>query len=304
MLTTIENIYAVLNNWLRTGQAFTADVRDYAETVLGVCTLSELEPLVEDDENPDLEPFFEYLIFPDKRLLLSLEKVLTAPLSSTDIEHLTALLIAEHATVTLHETDLSCSFSVPDWMWESFITRLHLDDKTVPFLLSAAPCLQKTLPHTTRIYLRTAALKDSKEIRNALLLFFANTLVHDPIHADMLTTWIAAVTSLPEGGAATETVLKKQLEKRRRRLYKAIFDANEFSRKLQRFNMETLMMSGELPPAVNIDEARFEIRIIDRLSIALFQKNVGATEELEDRGWGDYVDYRRHTLFLPNTSES
>lgn len=304
MPTTIENIYAVLNNWLRTGQPFTADVKDYAETVLGVCTLSDLEPLVEDDENPDLEPFFEYLIFPDKNLLLSLEKIHTDPLSNAEIEALADMLIAEHTTVTLHEANLSCSFAVPDWMWESFITRLHLDDETVPFLLSTVPCLQETLPNSTRIYLRTAALTDSKELRDALLLFFAKTLFHDPNHKDMLTTWIAALTSIPEDKAATEAVLKKQLEKHRRRLYKAIFDANEFSRKLQRFNMETLMMSGELPPAVNIDEARFEIRIIDRLSIALFQENVGATEELEDRGWGDYADYRKHDSLLPKQFES
>lgn len=304
MPTTIENIYAVLNNWLRTSQPFTADVKDYAETVLGVCTLSDLEPLVEDDENPDLEPFFEYLIFPDKNLLLSLEKIHTDPLSNAEIEALADMLVAEHTTVTLHEANMSCSFAVPDWMWESFITRLHLDDETVPFLLSTVPCLQETLPNSTRIYLRTAALTDSKELRDALLLFFAKTLFHDPNHKDMLTTWIAALTSIPEDKAATEAVLKKQLEKRRRRLYKAIFDANEFSRKLQRFNMETLMMSGELPPAVNIDEARFEIRIIDRLSIALFQENVGATEELEDRGWGDYADYRKHASLLPKQFES
>lgn len=304
MLTTIENIYAVLNNWLRTGQAFTADAKDYAETVLGVCTLSELKPLIEDGDNPDLEPFFEYIIFPDKTLLLSLEKILTAPLPKTGIEKLAKLLITEHATVTLHEANQSCSFSIPDWMWESFLTRLHLDDETVPFLLSTAPCLKNTLPDTTRIYLRTAALNNSKKIRDALLLFFTNTLTHDSVHTDMLKTWVAALTSLPQDESATTAVLKKQLEKRRRRLYKAIFDANEFARKLQRFNMETLMMSGEVPPAINIDEARMEIRIIDRLSIALFQENVGAIEELEDRGWGDYVDYRKHARLLPSLPES
>jgi len=96
----------------------------------------------------------------------------------------------------------------------------------------------------------------------------------------------------------------EHLEKRRRRLYKAIFDANEFTIKLKRFNMETLMMSGDLPPAINVDDARMQIRIIDRIAIALFQKNVGAIEELEDRAWGDYNEYRQQLPPLPTMDEN
>ncbi|SIN69634.1 hypothetical protein [Halodesulfovibrio marinisediminis] len=299
MHTNLEAIYSILSKWLKNGQKFTADVKEYAETVLGVCTLSELESLVADSDNPDLEPFFEYIIFPDETLLHTLEPILTVPLSSDDIAELTSRLATKTPCITLHEATKTCSVPIPEWMWDDFIARLHLDDTTVTFLVQSLSKTPETIPLKTQSYLRTANIPDVPFLRNALVQFFMTTLPHDPLVNVMLSTWVDVLTSLPSNCEKNAATLEQHLEKRRRRLYKAIFDANEFTRKLQRFNMETLMMSGDLPPAINVEEARMQIRIIDRIAIALFQKNVGAIEELEDRSWGDYVDYRQHLMLLP-----
>lgn len=304
MQTTIETIYSILSHWLMNGQKFTADVKEYAEVVLGVCTLSELEPLVAECDNPDVEPFFEYIIFPDKNLLHALEPVLTTPLSSDDIALLVSRLITDTPCMVLHEAEHSCTFPIPEWMWNDFITRLHLEDTTVPFLMESIPDNTESLSISTRSYLRTANIPNSPFLHSALLHFFMTTLPHDPLFHSMLTTWVGILTSLSMSQDHTNTSLMEQLEKRRRRLYKAIFDANEFAIKLQRFNMETLMMSGDLPPAINVDDARMQIRIIDRIAIALFQKNVGAIEELEDRTWGDYNEYRQQLTPLPALNEN
>lgn len=304
MQTTIEMIYSILSHWLKNGQKFRADVKEYAEVVLGVCTLSELEPLVAECDNPDVEPFFEYIIFPDKKLRYALEPVLTTALSSEDVALLISRLIADNPSMILHEAEHSCTFPIPEWMWSDFITRLHLEDTTVSFLMGSMPDGADSLSIATRSYLRTANIPDSPSLHSALLQFFVTTLPHDPLFHSMLTTWVDILTSLPTSHDHTTTSLMKHLEKRRRRLYKAIFDANEFTIKLQRFNMETLMMSGDLPPAINVDDARMQIRIIDRIAIALFQKNVGAIEELEDRAWGDYNEYRQQLSPLPTLDEN
>lgn len=304
MQTTIETIYSILSHWLKNGQKFTADVKEYAEVVLGVCTLSELEPLVAECDNPDVEPFFEYIIFPDKKLLHALEPVLTAPLSSEDVTLLISRLIADAPCMILHEEEHSCTFPIPEWMWNDFITRLHLEDTTVPFLIESMPDGAESLSIATRSYVRTANIPDSPFLHSALLLFFKTTLPHDPLFHSMLATWVSILTSLSTSQEHTNTSLMEHLEKRRRRLYKAIFDANEFTIKLQRFNMETLMMSGDLPPAINVDDARMQIRIIDRIAITLFQKNVGSIEELEDRTWGDYTEYRQQLTPLPTLNEN
>lgn len=304
MQTTIETIYSILSHWLKNGQKFRADVKEYAEVVLGVCTLSELEPLVAECDNPDVEPFFEYIIFPDKKLRYALEPVLTTALSSEDVALLISRLIADNPSMILHEAEHSCTFPIPKWMWSDFITRLHLEDTTVSFLMGSMPDGADSLSIATRSYLRTANIPDSPSLHSALLQFFVTTLPHDPLFHSMLTTWVDILTSLPTSHDHTTTSLMKHLEKRRRRLYKAIFDANEFTIKLQRFNMETLMMSGDLPPAINVDDARMQIRIIDRIAIALFQKNVGAIEELEDRAWGDYNEYRQQLSPLPTLDEN
>ncbi|SHI48661.1 hypothetical protein ACQ0P8_00375 [Halodesulfovibrio aestuarii] len=304
MLTTIETIYSILNTWLNVGQNFTADVKEYAETVLGVCTLSELEQLIIDSDNPDIEPFFEYIIFPDETLLHTLEPTLGTPLSCKDVASLKSRLVTESPRIILHEAEYVCSLPVPEWMWTDFIARLHLKDKTVSILTASSPALTDSLSMETRSYLRTANIPDSPFLHTALLHFFMTTLPHDPLFRSMLSTWVEVLTSIPAKHRHTKTAPIEYLEKRRRRLYKAIFDANEFAKKLQRFNMETLMLSGDLPPAINIDDARKQIRIIDRLAIALFQKNVGAIEELEDRAWGDFCDYRRNLMLLPAVADT
>lgn len=304
MQTTNEAIYSILSHWLKNGQKFTADVKEYAEIVLGVCNLSELEPLVAGSDNPDVEPFLEYIIFPDKPLLYTLEPILTTPLSNNDVAQLTSRLVAKTPYMTLHEAEHTCSFPIPEWMWNDFIARLHLEDTTVSFLLASSPELNNSLSIPTRSYLRTANIPDSSSLRTALLHFFKATQPHDPLFHSMLSTWVGVLTSLPASLGHSATSLLEHLEKRRRRLYKAIFDANEFTRKLQRFNMETLMMSGDLPPAINVDDARIQIRIIDRIAIALFQKNAGAIEELEDRTWGDYSEHRQQLMPLPALDEN
>lgn len=303
MHTNIETIYSILTNWLRNGQKFTADVKEYAETILGVCTLSELEPLFADNDNPDIEPFLEYIIFPDETLLHALEPILATPLSSEDVARLTSRLVAETPRMILHEAEHTFSFPIPEWMWSDFIARLHLEDTTVSFLIESSPELADSLSITTRSYLRTANIPDSSFLHTALLQFFMTTQPHDPLYHSMLSTWVCVLTSLPTNHNHSMATLMEHLEKRRRRLYKAIFDANEFTIKLQRFNMETLMLSGDLPPAINVDDARMQIRLIDRIAIALFQKNVGAIEELEDRTWGDYRDYRQQLMLLPAFNE-
>ena len=304
MQNTIETIYSILSHWLKNGQKFRADVKEYAEVVLGVCTLSELEPLVAECDNPDVEPFFEYIIFPDKKLLYALEPALTKPLSSEDVTLLVSRLITDTPCMVLHEAGHSCTIPIPEWMWNDFITRLHLEDTTVSFLTKSMPESAESLSIATRSYLRTANVPDSPFLHSALLQFFMRTLPHDPLFHSMLATWVGILTSLSTSQNHTNTSLMEHLEKRRRRLYKAIFDANEFTIKLQRFNMETLMMSGDLPPAINVDDARMQIRIIDRIAIALFQKNVGAIEELEDRAWGDYNEYRQQLPPLPTMDEN
>lgn len=299
MQSTTKAVYASIIAWLKDGQQFTADVKDYAEAVLGVCTLSELEPLLAESDNPDIEPFVELILFPDDTLRHRLESILTQPLQDEEAEQLTEHLALASPSLVLHSDEKTLSLTVPEWMWGDVVTRLCLKDSTVASLLHSAPQIGTSLSIPTRSYLRTAKIPTSTAAHEALIQFFTTTLPHDPLFHPMLSTWVSVLTSVSPTCGYDEKELMEHLEKFRRRLYKAIFDATEFTRKLQRFNMETLMLSGDVPPAININEARLQIRLIDRLSIALFAKDVGAIEELEDRAWGDYRDYREHTLMLP-----
>lgn len=303
MQSTTKQVHSIICDWLQSGQEFTADVKEYAETILGVCSFSELEAIFTDMDNPDVEPFFEFILFPDTVLRHTLEPLLTTPFTTLETERLTSLLIEESPSVLIYKDSDSLQLPVPEWMWGDFVSRLYFCNSVVPLLRQSAPEIFKNLPVSVPSCIRASNLPESAATHTALTLFLTSIPRHDPLFSNLLSIWITTLTSLPCMLEYEEATVVQHVETFRRRLYKAIFDAAEFSRKLQRFNMETLMLSGDVPPAINVDEARMQIRLIDRLSIALFTKNVGAIEELEDRTWGDYTDYRNDLPLLPHNEE-
>ena len=304
----ITIVYTAICNWLAGGQTFTADVRDYAENVLGVCNFAELEPLLSDSDNPDVEPFLEFLIFPNTALLEHIESNNTHIFTPSDTALLTSALCNTPHKSVLRDGQKHLKFTIPEWLWDSFIERLRLTDCTRSALHQLAPDVESALPVSIKARLRCAGLINSPQVHEALLKFFRSIPLSDPLYQNLFSQWLTLLNSQsPELSNCTSQHTTKHylqslatfLEKHRRRLYKAIIDAQEFAIKLQRFNMETLMMSGERAPTIDIASVRFQLRLIDRLALGVFGHSVSSIEEQEDRQWGDYVDYRSQCLLLP-----
>lgn len=311
MLQHINIVYTAICNWLAEGQDFTADVKDYAENVLGVCNFTELASLLSDSETPDIEPFLEFLIFPNAALLEHIESHNARVFTQSDITLLTDTLCQETRKSVLRDGQKCLKYTIPEWLWHSFIQRLYLTDSTRSALRRLAPDIESALPTHIKAALRRSRLSDSPQVHGALLAFFTRIPLTDPLYQKMFSQWVNLLNSQPPESRdrvshhTTEDYLQSLatfLEKHRRRLYKAIIEAQEFSIKLQRFNMETLMMSGERVPTIDISAVRFQLRLIDRLALGVFGHSVSSIEEQEDRQWGDYVDYRSQCGLLPKES--
>ena len=291
---------------METGTFFAADVQDYAESILGVCDFSDLADALADTDNPDIEPFLDYLAFPDASLGIALEHYLVQPLSAADIAVIATHLEQHINGITIHNGTQRIACPLPDDMWDTFLSRLHLDDATVAALYDVAPQTVTILPATITHIIRCTSLPATPLTTDILLRCLTRLPQHDPVFPLLLETILSLLSSLPAktacGVPPRIADLQAQLENSRRRLYKAILEAQEFTVKLQRFNMETLMMTGTIPPTINVDAARFQLCIIDRLAIALFGTPVASLDELEDRSWGDYADYRASLPLLPSNA--
>ena len=222
----------------------------------------------------DLEPFLDYLVFPDASLGIALEHYLAQPLSAADITAIAAHLEQHINEITIHNGTQRIACPLPDDMWDTFLSRLHLADATVAALYDAAPQTVTMSPATITHTIRCTSLPATPLTTDILLRCLTRLPQHDPVFPLLLETLLSLLSSLPAKTACglppRIADLQAQLENSRRRLYKAILEAQEFAVKLQRFNMETLMMTGTIPPTINVDAARFQLRIIDRLAVALF----------------------------------
>ena len=105
----------------------------------------------------------------------------------------------------------------------------------------------------------------ASESRADLVLRFIRRMPpSDPGYVGALDIWLDMLHDLPPGKSAHAA-----LSARRERLARAAREADEFTARLGRLNMEILMLQGVHAPALDADEARRRVRLMDRMSLAV-----------------------------------
>lgn len=176
----------------------------------------------------------------------------------------------------------------PRWTMALLVRRLRLD-RVIPAPLAAA--VARHLPEPQALALRLA-LRDARfdlaasapvfsgnaasgsctettgaacASRPELVLRFIRRMPpSDPGYLEALTLWLDLLHDLPPGASAHAA-----LSARRERLARAAREADEFMERLVRLNMEILMLQGVHAPALDADEARRRVRLMDRMCLAV-----------------------------------
>jgi len=176
------------------------------------------------------------------------------------------------------------ALSAPPWAMAQLVRRLRLD-RSIPAHIAHAVARHLPEPQAlaVRLTLRDARFDlvepsavspapsavrsggQTSESRAELVLRFIRRMPSsDPGYVGALDIWLDLLHDLPPGKSAHAA-----LSARRERLARAAREADEFSARLGRLNMEILMLQGVHAPALDADEARRRVRLMDRMCLAV-----------------------------------
>ncbi|MFV0348403.1 MAG: hypothetical protein ACK5JO_07425 [Halodesulfovibrio sp.] len=223
-----------------------------------------------------------------------------------EIDRLTTMLEQAAPPCLLHMPDTApIRFTIPGYIWRDTVRRLHLDVAlSEPVRLCIARLHPAHMATRIRCSIKATHLRFEGAFEALLLAFLEHYPSGDPAYAATLAFWLHFLSSLPKsivfppqqggssakanvtGSAEREADPWFHLHKRHQRLNKALRQSQEFTERMQRYSMDLIMMQGAQAPFVHEDEAREQIRIMERVSLAVFGRPAGFEEDMREADYG------------------
>ena len=263
-----------LHDWIRErlaeGLTLTASDLNFIVNTCGLEPGEDLDKALEDPESWDAESVAALVFSADETTQIDLLPLIHEfRFSETDSDKVKAALEDAPVTVTVRfpEPDSPLNITAAPFALDRFVDSLHITRRVTSDIALAidihVPEDRRTLT-TQRI--RMAAVPSGEHERDTLVLFLQQ-LADDTDFFSMLALVLEILVD-----AKDPDQVYGHLAFRKRRLYRALQEAEKFERAREQHNMETLMMQGTRVPAMDADDARQQMNIIDRICFAMFGK--------------------------------
>ena len=262
-----DEILKILSN----GLTLSNDVIHYIDSTFSNPGIDELEEILGDDSNCEKDSLVELLFFPDEQLQYQLEDLLeNRQFEKEDEKEVLDHLCRNPLDVKFRFPENRGSFNleIPETVAHQFIKRLHIFKQIDPNLLSTIKD-NTSAEHKNRfaVRLRNSRLVATDNAVWFLSAFFERWEIKDKDVFKYFDFVLLFLEELQEDEDIFESLMKKK------RFYlKHLKRAEKFEEQLQKTNMETLMLKGEIAAFIDKNEAREHMEIIDRISQAVFGK--------------------------------
>jgi len=240
-------------------------------------SMMALEILLADESNPEREPLFELIFFPDMDQRAALEDdILQGSFADGDEARVLSCLTQaplEARLIFPGEPD-PLTIQVPEWAAKAFLARLRI---TQPIDCRLTEAIGRFVPDTfrgqVRVRLRNARFAQTEKKVRFLCHFFREG-------ASLWDDFLSVVDYLMEflDEIDDEKNIYRALVHRKRTLFRRLEEALRFEKQLERHNIETLMLQGMRAPHIDKDHVRWKMTAIDRICQAVF----GRIEPLGD----------------------
>lgn len=165
----------------------------------------------------------------------------------------------------------------------TLLARLRLDRDVGQAL---AETLARVLPPAMAVAVR-CRLRQSRSVVAAhhvahMVAFVERMPASDPDFEECLALWLDVLENVQPDADPLPA-----LAQRRNRLARSAREADAFSQNLARYSMETMMMQGMRPPALDAAEARRRVRLLDRVALAVCGRSL-AQEAGEEQDLGTF----------------
>lgn len=287
-LLLAQKIGAIFEN----GLTLSEDARHYIESTFLCPSWEELQEIFSDSSGCETESLLELIFFPDEAIQLELEELLAAyPFEQKDEKRVIAALFARPVeTVLILPGDRRLIMSVPQAAAAQFVARLNISRK-IDARINAAISRHVPPVHQNRfrVRLRNARLTATENRALFLSAFFEKMEAGQETVLACFDFLLDFLDELPSDDAFYRALMDKK------RFYSDnLQKAIRSEQQLANSNIETLLLSGGRVVYVDKQDARRNIRLIDRIAYALFGRSEPLGPQAAEMNLGDY--YREDGL--------
>ena len=271
-----------LQKILSGGITLSGDVVHYIDSTFSNPTTGELQTILNDDSNCEKDSLLELLLFPDESIQLQLEALLEhLHFTGEEKMSLTGHLLQKPFQVTIRFPDKrgSLNLIITEDIAYPFISRLNISKHLNPDLLDALNRYEdKNISNRIKVKIRNSRFSPTDEKINFLCLFFEKFDSQDNDIFECLDLALGFLDELKQINGIYQALMAKK-----KFYFISLQKAKQMETQLQKHNIETLLAQGKRVVQIDQKDARRKMRIIDRISRAIFGKTE-YFEPLDDGG--------------------
>ena len=256
---------------LQSGLTLNADTLHYIDSTFSNPFIGELEELLQDESSCETDSLIELLFFPDESVQMQLEEMLgETRLQKQDEQEIQDLVCTKAFQTRIRFPDErgTLGMEVTPTSVAQFIMRLNLLRCLNPKLsASIAEYVPVTFQTRCKVRLRNAKPITSQNKILFLQAFFEKLEIDSDESFDFLDFILSILDECKDGQDMFKALMTKK-----RFYFQSLQKAKNLDIQLKKHNVETLLLSGKRVSYVDTADARKKIRMIDRISLAVFGK--------------------------------
>ena len=256
---------------LQGGLTINADTQHYIDSTFSNPSIDTLAALIRDEANCETDSLVELLFFPDESVQLQLEETIDAVCFEKHDERAIQDMVCTQpfqTRICFPDGRGSLEMAVSPPNVAQFIAHLNLSRSLDSKLRTAiARYVDQTLQTRCKVRLRNARPISSPEHISFLVDFFKKLRTD---HAEFLNCLDFLLSFLDE--CEDEPDMFQVLTAKKRFYFWSLQKAKNLDIQLTKHNVETLLLKGQRVSYVDTADARKKIKIIDRISLAVFGK--------------------------------
>jgi len=247
------------------------DVVHYIDSTFSNPTIEELQTILADDANCEKDSLMELLFFPGESMQVELEKTLERyKPQAEDENNILAYLCRDPLQVTFRFIDDrgALKLQIPEDVIRQFLVRLNIS-KHLEANLIASICNYGDEQNINRfkVKIRNSRFSPSDSKTGFLCRFFEKigSRSHDIFEClDFVLEFLDEIKK--------DTDIFPALMARKKFYFISLQKGQKMDSRLEKHNIETLLMQGERVALIDKVDARKKMQIIDRISRAVFGK--------------------------------
>jgi len=247
------------------------DVVHYIDSTFSNPTIEELQTILADDANCEKDSLMELLFFPGESMQVELEKTLERyKPQAEDENNILAYLCRDPLQVTFRFIDDrgALKLQIPEDVIRQFLVRLNIS-KHLEANLIASICNYGDEQNINRfkVKIRNSRFSPSDSKTGFLCRFFEKigSRSHDIFEClDFVLEFLDEIKK--------DTDISPALMARKKFYFISLQKGQKMDSRLEKHNIETLLMQGERVALIDKVDARKKMQIIDRISRAVFGK--------------------------------